>query len=140
MPLQSEEIEPGVVAILETAPLLNSSEVKHYESGSTFRSGPFLCIQVKGNQSAWLSLTSRRDPRGLRLELKPEWRLEGSDVWRETPQFISDARKPFIGPLNIFVAAGANELIHQPHNRPRVSAECVEAAIKEMGCYKVYAL
>jgi hypothetical protein len=140
MPLAIEEIVPGAVAILESGPLLGNPAVTHADDQVPFRPGPFLCVSVAGGKSQWLHLTSRRDDRGLRLEILPEWRLEGSSVWRNTPQYISDARKPFSGPLECFVAAGANELPHRPHNRPHVSADGVAAAVAEMGRYGVSAL
>ena len=68
----------------------------------------------------------------MRVDENPhviEWLLEGSDLWRSTPQFVNDARKPFIGPNTVFVLAGANELPHRPHLRPLVSKEGVAAAI-----------
>lgn len=140
MSLHLEEIQPGTVAILEVAALFDTPLMKTNGNDSGFRGGPFLCVQVKGDQSTWLHLTSRRDSRGLRLEIRPEWRLEGSAVWRDTPQFVSDARKPFVGPSDAFVSAGANELTHQPHSRPRVSPECVAAVVNEMTRYNVTTL
>jgi|JI10StandDraft_1071094.scaffolds.fasta_scaffold806055_2 hypothetical protein len=140
MPLAVEEIVPGAVAILESAPLLGNPDVTYADDQGPFRPGPFLCVAVKDGVCQWLHLTSRRDPRGLRLEIRPEWRLEGSQIWRNTPQYVSDARKPFAGPFVHFVAAGANELPHRPHNRPHVSAEGVTAAVGEMARYGVRAL
>lgn len=140
MPLLLEEIVPGAVAILETQPLFDSPDVRRAADNIPFRSGPFLCVQVRDGQSTWLTITTRRDPRGLRLELRTEWLLEGSDVWRGAPQYINDARKPFIGPNAVFVLAGAHELPHQPHARPRVALEGVAAAVAEMAKYRVNAL
>lgn len=140
MPLAIEEIVPGAVAILESGPLLGNPDVSHAADQGPFRPGPFLCVAVANGKCQWLHLTSRHDDRGLRLEIRPEWRLEGSATWRSTPQYIGDARKPFSGPLSCFVDAGANELPHRPHNRPRVSPEGVAAAIAEMGKYRVSAL
>jgi hypothetical protein len=140
MPLDITEIVPGAVAILQPEPLLKDGRVKRAEDQSQFRSGPFLCVAVGNGQCTWLHLTSRKDPRGLRLEIKAEWRLEGSEVWRTTPQYVGDARKPYTGPVDAFVAAGVNELPHQPHNRPHVSADGVAAAIAEMAKYGVHAL
>ena len=140
MPLAVEEIVPGAVAILESGPLLGNPDVTHAADQGAFRPGPFLCVAVKDGVCQWLHLTSRLDQRGLRLEVRSEWRLEGSQIWRSTPQYIGDARKPFSGPLACFVTAGANELPHRPHNRPHVSADGVAAAIAEMAKYGVRAL
>lgn len=140
MPLLENEILPGAVAILETQPLFDDPRVLRADDNSPFRSGPFLCVAVNGGRCMWLTLTTQRDHRGLRLQLRSEWLLEGSDVWRRSTQFVNDARKPFTGPLGTFVIAGANELPHQPHNRPKVAAAGVTAAIAEMRRYGVGAL
>jgi hypothetical protein len=140
MPLLLEEVIPGTVAILETQPLLSNHDVRRSGDGLPFRSGPFLCAQVHDGHSTWLSITTRRDPGGLRLELRTEWLLEGSELWRSAPQYVNDARKPFIGPNAAFVLAGANELPHRPHLRPRVSQEGIEAAVAEMAKYRVNVL
>jgi len=140
MPLMPNEIVPGAVAIFETAPLLNHPDVKPSRDNIPFRSGPFLCVQVKDGSSAWLSITTTKDRRGIRLELKTEWLSDGSEIWRGEPQYVNDARKPFIGPNQAFVIAGANELPHRPHLRPRVAPEGVAAAVAEMQRYGVNAL
>ncbi len=140
MPLLPQEIVPGAVAILETEPLFSDPRVVRADDNSPFRSGPFLCVGVKDGLCAWLTLTTQVDRRGLRLLLRPEWLLEGSETWRKSTQLINDARKPFIGPLDVFVTAGANELPHQPHNRPQVAPAGVAAAIAEMRRYGVKAL
>jgi len=140
MPLLLNEIVPGVVAILEPGKLLNNPAVKRREDAIPFRSGPFVCVQVRDGQSAWLNISTKKDSRGLRLELRTEWLLDGSEIWRSAPQFVSDARQTFVGPNEAFVAAGANELPHRPHLRPRVSSEAVTAAIAEIKKYGANAL
>ncbi|MCW1983610.1 hypothetical protein FHY25_003667 [Xanthomonas arboricola] len=140
MPLEENEIVPGVVAILDAASLNDNPDITCGDDKHVFRSGPFLCVQAKNGNSAWVSLTSQRDPRGLRLELRQEWRLEGSDVWRHSAQFVHDARKAFVGPNLAFVTAGAKELPHQPHNRPQVSEVGVAAVLSEMAKYRTVAL
>jgi hypothetical protein len=140
MPLLIEEIVPGVVAILEPEKLLNNPAVRRREDAIPFRSGPFVCVQVRDGESTWLNISTKRDKRGLRLELRTEWLLDGSEVWRSAPQFVSDARQTFVGPNEAFVVAGANELPHRPHLRPRVSAEAVSAAVAEVKRYRANAL
>jgi hypothetical protein len=135
-----EEIVPGIVAILETKPLLNDPDVKRSESIESFRNGPFLCVEVENNFSVWLSITTRKDARGLRLELRQEWLLEGSHIWRSAPQYINDARKPFVGPNSAFVTAGANEKPHRPHLRPCVSPEAISAVVTELKSYGITTL
>lgn len=140
MPLLLNEIVPGVVAILEPEKLLNNPAVKRREDAIPFRSGPFVCVQVRDGQSTWLNISTKKDHRGLRLELRTEWLLDGSEIWRGAPQFVSDARQTFVGPNEAFVAAGVNELPHRPHLRPRVSQEAVAAAIAEIKKYGANAL
>ena len=135
MPLLENEIRPGTVAILDASPLNESNEITYANDKHEFRSGPFLCVQTDKDRSAWVNLTSQQDRRGLRLELKPEWRLDGSDTWRKKPQYVHDARKAFVGPNRVFILAGANELPHRPHNRPLISPEGIEAVLAEMKKY-----
>ena len=136
MPLELSEIYPGAVAILDVATLVKDPLVKYVEHGGVFRNGPFVCAQVKDGISLWVQLTGQKDNRGIRLEIKKEWRIDGSDVWKNNPQFVHDARKPFIGPNGAFVLSAAKELPHQPHKRPNVSVEGIEAVIREVKRYK----
>ena len=135
MPLLEDEIRPGIVAILDAAPLNESSEVTYANDKHKFRSGPFLCVQTDGARSAWVNLTTQQNERGIRLELKEEWRLEGSNTWKSKPQFVHDARKAFVGPNSVFVLAGANEIRFSPHKRPCISTEGIEAVLAEMKKY-----
>lgn len=135
MPLSAEEVIPGAVAILNTTLLMSNKTVQSPTDGSSFRPGPFLCVQVSDGVATWLAITTK-DKDGLRLELKKEWLLEGSEIWRNESQYINDARKPFRGPVAAFVKAGEAELPHQPHNRPRVSEDGVNAVLREMRKYQ----
>lgn len=85
MPLAADEIQVGAVAIFETGPLNENPEVEREDDKTLFRSGSFLCVRVDGDRSVWIDLTSRKDPRGLRLGLRPEWLVDGSSVWRRGP-------------------------------------------------------
>ena len=135
MPLDLEEIIPGCVAILEAEPLIADPAVSYGDEQTGFRSGPFLCVHSESGMCTWLYLTTKLDKRGLRLEIKTEWRLDGSSMWQESPCYVGDARKPFTGPIDSFVTAAANELPHQPHKRPYVSQDGVAAALQEMAKY-----
>ena len=136
MPLDLAEIVPGCVAMLEAEPLIADPAVQYGGEEAGFRSSPFLCVHVENGICTWLYLTTKLDKRGLRLEIKSEWRLEGSNVWQQSACYVGDARKPFSGPIESFVVAAANELPHQPHNRPHVSAEGVDAALREIQKYR----
>lgn len=139
MPLLISEIQPGAVAILDGNILLNDPAVYSPDHQGPVRSGPFVCIQVKNGQCAWLHLTGQRKG-NLRLKLKHEWKEDGSPLWQAKEQFINDARKPFFGPIASFVSAGSNELPHQPHKRPKVSSVGVAAIISEVQKYSVQLL
>ena len=136
MPLDLTEIVPGCVAILEAGALIADPAVLYEGEEAGFRSSPFLCVHVENGICTWLYLTTKLDRRGLRLEIRSEWRLEGSNVWRESPCYVGDARKPFFGPAESFIAAAVNELPHRPHKRPQVSAEGVAAALREIESYR----
>ena len=71
------------------------------------------------------------------MELKPEWKVDGSPLWQTKDQFINNARKPVFGLIASFVNAGANELPHQPHKRPMVSSAGVAAIIAEVQKYDI---
>lgn len=135
MPLLRYEVRTGAVAILDSAQLCESDEISYSGYKQEFRVGPFVCLLTNGEQSAWLSLTTRHDCRCQRLELKPEWRLDGSDLWRSKPQFVHDVRHVFVGPTRIFMFAGEKEYSYRIHKRPRISALGVEAILEEMDKY-----
>ena len=136
MPLLENEINPGTVAFLDPAALYENAAVNRSDDKHVFRPGPFLCVAEHEGTSTWLNITSQRDRRGLRLELRSQWRLEGSHLWRKSPQFINDARKPFIGPNEAFVAASHKERDYHPNLRPQISVAGVEAAILEIERYR----
>lgn len=136
MPLTFEEVVPGAVAFFQPDALLSNAEVTH-DDQLAFRPGPFVCVASDGQHCTWLILTTTRDHRGKRLQLKASWLLDGSDVWRGRPQYISDARKPYSGPVSAFIAASNKELPYKPHKRPNVSAEGVAAIVDEMKRYGV---
>lgn len=135
MPLLRYEIRTGVVAILDSARLCESDEISYSGLNPEFRVGPFVCLQTNAEQSAWLSLTTRHDCHYQRLELKPEWRLDGSDLWRSRAQFVNDVRHVFVGPTRIFLFAGEKEYSYRIHKRPRISAVGVKAILEEMDKY-----
>lgn len=140
MPLTLAEIEPGIVAILDVSVLTADPRVMYDKTAGTFRNGPFVCVQVLGDKSLWVAITSKRDKRGLRLEIQKGWCIDGSQAWRSTTQYVNDARKPFVGSVLAFVSAGQAELPHHPHKRPRVSQDGVTAILQEMKKYGVATL
>lgn len=137
MPLLKYEIRNGAVAILDPARLCESDEISYSGCKLEFREGPFVCLQTTAAHSAWLSLTTRQDCRCQRLELKPEWKLGGSNLWRSRSQFVNDVRHVVVGPNRIFLLAGEKEYPFRIYTRPRISAVGVKAILKEMDKYGV---
>jgi hypothetical protein len=135
VPIVSAEVVPGAVAMLDVTVLMADARAQYDKTAGTFRDGPFVCVQVVGDSSLWVAITSQKDKRGLRLEIQQGWRLEGSPVWQNTPQYVNDARKPFVGPVATFVSAGQTELPHQPHKRPHVSPAGIAAILQEIKKY-----
>jgi hypothetical protein len=135
MALQKNEICRGAVAVLDPLILSRCSDVNFAGDRRNFRNGPFVCVQSNDGQSTWLALTTQHDHRHLRLELRCEWKLEGGDAWRSRPQFINDARKPFVGPNGLFLLAGGKEWPYRIHKRPRISTAGVRAILEEMSKY-----
>lgn len=134
MSLSKEEVEPGVVATLDTATLCQDPRVQRPGGKKAFRSGLYLCVKIKDGNALWLPLTSRKDERGLRLELERRWRVGGNYGWQRHTSYISDARKPFIGPIDAFVTA-AGAVPYYPHHRAYVSDEGLAAVEAEMRKY-----
>ncbi|WP_312842269.1 hypothetical protein [Stutzerimonas nitrititolerans] len=140
MPLPTDEIRPGIVAILDASVLVSDKNIVYSEPDVPFRNGPFVCLEVKDDQSLWLQLTKAPDKRGLRLKITSEWKIDGSKLWQEGDTYIHDARRTFTGPLESFSQAGSKELPHQPHLRPKISPEGVDAALSEIRKFGVNTL
>lgn len=129
MALRLADIRIGSVAYLDHALLLQEPDV--YKGSTTIdRPGPFLCLQVEGMESTWISLTS--EWRAERLPIDPKWRREGSQLWKEQDQYVIDGLNTFIGPNEAFVRAGANENPFKMYRRPYVVQAGVDAAIAEV--------
>ncbi|XVJ46845.1 hypothetical protein ACDZ94_20295 [Pseudomonas sp. UBT] len=131
MPLSSEEIVRGNVAILNGDLLLIDPLV---QSGDHGRIGkrPFLCLKSEGGNSRWMLLTTQISPKRLSLD---KWKLPGSAKWMSDNQYLHDARKIFIGPNESFMAAALEELPHRPHRRPSLSEDGVVAVELEVEKY-----
>ena len=131
MPLSEEDIEPGIIAILEPGLLLADRRVQ-YAGAKAFRAGPFVCVQVVKQLSLWVHLTRQRDPYWQRFEIHKKWRRDGHPHWHDAGSYVNDISNPFTGPLDAFVAAGRRELPFPPYIRPSVCGEAVEAIIAAM--------
>lgn len=132
MPIGAGEVIQGVVAILDGEALVKDPSITTTEV-SQIGMRPFVCVRVEDEKSIWLEITSRWSRPRLCLN---EWKVPGSQKWMEDDQYLQDARKYFAGPKLSFITASAKELPHQPHPRPSISAEGVEAIANEIRKYK----
>lgn len=129
MTLSVNEIKPGAVAILDSDALLRDNRIRK-QWQQPFRLGPFVCVHTEGGESAWFSLTTARNP--MRLELRRAWLLDGSPHWRSVEQYLTDARKPYVGPNEAFCEASQKEIDYDSrHMRPRISPVGLRAIIEE---------
>lgn len=129
MALTIRDIRVGSLAYFDHAVLLSEKGIKHANLGLD-RPGPFVCVEHKDGRSTWTPLTG--DHRPERLPIDPKWRREGSKLWKEADQFLNDGRNTFVGPDEAFIRAGAKENPFEKYKRPYITAEGVNAIIKEI--------
>jgi hypothetical protein len=126
-----EEIEPGLVARLDPAVLIEDGRVCNTQDPPVSREGLFVCVAIEGDQSTWAGLTTggRRE----RLELKPEWRSGAYKRWRFAPQFLADGASVWCGPNEAFAAASWQEVSASGgRNRARLSEQGLAAVRREI--------
>ena len=129
MPLLLEEVQEGNVAYFNDVSLVNDPEIDRNDDGLN-RPGPFLCIQVKGDRSVWIAISSQYRPE--RLLIQDPWRSGGNDYWRETPAYLIDGLNTYLGPNSSFVRAAAQERSFRPHSRPTVNQVGIAAVVAEV--------
>lgn len=133
--LRLDEIEPGIVAWLDTAALFADSRVRRF-GDRPFRAGPFLCVVVGPGTTSWLNLTTRSSPYPTRMLLRPQWWLRG--VRSDIDQFINDVREPWIGRDVAFVDASHGE--SPVHIRPQLNWQGLNAVHAMMAKYPAKSL
>lgn len=122
------DIEPGLVAWMDTATLLRDARTRTSYTGKPFRTGPFLCVGVGPNATCWLTLTRRTNRHGSRFLIRPEWRAGGPTGWRDRDEYCNDLRQPYIGRDVVFLAASHVADCHRPAaGWPRVTTEGLTA-------------
>jgi hypothetical protein len=129
MPLAHREVRPGTVAYLDYVELREHPEVDHGDTNIN-RDGPFLCVQVVGDFSCWIPLTTQHRPERILIDKK--WRQGGSPKFRATDLYVNDGLNTFVGPTSAFVAAGRAEIPFTAFQRPSVRTAGVEAVIAEI--------
>ncbi len=134
--LRLDEIEPGIVAWLDTAALFNDSRVRRVGDGPPFRAGPFLCVEIGPGYTSWFNLTTRSSPYPTRMRLRPQWWLHG--VRSDIDQFINDVREPWIGRDVAFVDASHGE--SPVHIRPQLNWQGLNAVREMMSKYPAKSL
>lgn len=124
MTLNLNELEPGVVAFLDTRILLHDRRLRRPpNNGTEFCSRPFLCIEVGAGTTSWLALTRQPGSHNQRVRLHPAWLL-GPQWWTHgRPQYINDVREPYHGRDVVFADAARGETPFWYDPRPRVSAQ-----------------
>lgn len=129
MALRLEDVFVGAVAYFDDELLMAETEIDGGDT-SIDRPGPFVCVQVQGISSVWIPITGEFRPE--RLPIKAEWRLHGSDKWKEDDQYLGDGLNTFLGPNIAFVRAGAKESPFKIYRRPRISKDGVGAILEEI--------
>jgi hypothetical protein len=134
MPLGAHEVVVGAVAILDGDALFADQRVDHGWRSDRRSIGfrPFLCVQSFNGQCKWVMLTTQHNPKRLLLD---RWKIPGSPKWMSDTQYLGDAREVLSGPLESFISAGRKELTHQPHDRPSISKQGVDAVLREIDKY-----
>ena len=129
MPLNPREVKVGAVAYLDYVALREDPLVD--DGGTNInRDGPFLCVQVVGDRSCWIPLTTQARPERLLIDKK--WRQGGSAKFRATDLYLNDGLNTFVGPTTSFVAAGKDEIAFSAFPRPSVRSAGVSAVIAEI--------
>jgi hypothetical protein len=129
MPLHLREVKVGAVAFLDYVALREDPAVD--DGGTNInRDGPFLCVQVIGDKSCWIPLTTQARPERLLIDKK--WRQGGSAKFKATDLYVNDGLNTFVGPTASFVAAGKDEIPFIAHPRPSVRTAGVTAVIEEI--------
>jgi hypothetical protein len=133
--LTIDQIHPGAVAYLDTQILLADTRLQRWEDRA-FRSGPFVCIEIGAGYTTWLSITSQPGKYRRRLELRPEWRVHGSQVWRNGACYINNVCNPVRGRDVVFCDASRGEIDFTTIGRPQVTAAGLDAIFNEISHYK----
>lgn len=128
MALRKGDISLGAVAYLDYAKIIGNPDIQQIDSNLD-RDGPFVCIQWTPVQCTWTIITKVH--RDERLLLQKDWKLNGSDGWRNDAQYLCDGRNTFIGTHAAFVAAGAGEL-PMPYRRPKLRKDGLDAILERV--------
>ena len=125
----THEIQPGLVVFMDTAALSADDRVGSAQNQPVFRSGPFLCVAVEGEESTWTCVTT--EERAQRLPLDREWRSGGHPQWLRADQYLNDGANVWHGPTDAFVAASHREATTD-RTRALLSPEGVAAVLAEI--------
>lgn len=129
MPLLLAEVVVGNVAYFDDQ-LLIADRFIDCGDLEIDRRGPFVCVQAKGTDSVWSGITTTK--RRERLFIQSAWRIDGSEVWRSTNQYLTDGLGTFFGPNTSFIACAIHELPFAPNLRPKINAAGIIAILKEI--------
>jgi len=134
MPLSHEDVKAGVVAYLSAHVLAADHRVRLApgDDRHVFRDGPWLCVASNGQTAVWLSMTSRQRNDGRRYQIDRSKFQCGPYRFLTTPNFITDLRHPYTGPIESFVAASRIEYPHFSADRPVLSLRALQDVIARM--------
>lgn len=140
MALKHEEVKPGVVAYLSAASLAADKRVtiSHGDRTRVFRDGPWLCVASNGQTAAWLPLTSKQHPEGLRHQLLRSQFRCGIYSFLTTSNYVHDLRQTRTGPVEAFVAASAIEFPRFSNDRPVLMPRALGEVIARMRYYQSF--
>jgi hypothetical protein len=129
--LREEDIEPGIIAWFDSDTLNTDRHVTKprifdgfISSQGKFKSGrPCICIDVDGDESAWVSLSTQLKPN--QLKLNPEW-LQPRDALNGRTSYVTGY--VYRGPNESFLIAAAQvEYAYTGVRRPKLRVVGLEA-------------
>lgn len=136
--LLEHQIQAGVVAYFTASRLHRDLRiVRNFYISTDVKTRPYVCAGEHNGESAWYALTSKTYDGLDRLSIAPEWRLCGSEAWRNTPCHVYDITNPFTGPNQAFLLACSEELGLDYTTRPCISQQGIDAIAIKMAEYNV---
>ena len=123
------EIRPGLVAFLDYEMLDADPTVRRCRSGSDNRPRPFVCVDVSDDECTWLPLTTSH--RTYRLVIARSSLHGGDRNWRESPCYLLDGAKFYVGPKAAFARASYQNMSSR-HDRAWIDAGAIEDIRAEM--------
>lgn len=129
MPLRRSEIRVGTIAYFDHSLLLAEPAIDKGDEGLN-RPGPFVCVEIVGEQSVWCAITGVGRPE--RLFIENTWRRDGSDAWLSSLLYLQDGLATYLGPSSAFIRAAINEHTFFQYRRPWITKPGMQAILAEI--------